>query len=1091
MLILLLALAAAALAAPPLLRVVGRPAFLILAAVLAAGFFWVLSLFVRGTFADGEALTESISWLDELHLRLDFRMDALSGVFSLIILGVGALILLYCWGYFDRNRRRLALFAAELVLFALAMYGLVNADSLLLLYIFWEITSVLSFLLVDYFGEQATSRRAANMALMVTTLGGLAMLVGIVLFGTSSGVWYLSEIPEIEDLAAVPNVTTAVVLILAGAITKSAIAPAHFWLPGAMAAPTPVSAYLHSAAMVKAGIYLVARLAPEFHVIDSWYLVILPLGLLTMLMGGWMSLRQTDLKLILAYGTVSQLGFMMSVISVGSRATMLAGLALVTAHSLFKATLFMVAGAIDHTTGTRNTEELSGLGRRQPLLLVIAVLAAASMAGIPPLLGFVAKESALEAILEESLLAGMPGNIMLLVLVVGSVLTMAYSCMFLYGAFATKPADHASGGGTSPAVEEMHPVGPLLWLSPAALTALTILFGLWQEPLNAALDFHLDATLPAAPGEEVHDLALWHGFTLPLLLSAIIIAGGALLFFQRHLLEHAGFRLAALGNADTAYDAVLAFFHKLSLKLTASTQRGSLTFNLTVIFLVLIALPLATLIAGDRTTARLEVANSPWQAMAAVIIVVACAAITRVHNRLSGVILAGVTGYALAVIFALQGAPDLALTQVLVETIVMVIFMLVLRKMPTNVEWRAPARFNRARAWLAVAVGFTVTVVGMFAMNARSHNPISGEMPRLAEDIGEGRNAVNVLLVDLRGWDTFGEITVLVIAATGIASLIYGTRSFRQESRRPTLTATGRRWLAAGVDTEKAQNRALMVDVATRFAFPTMIVVSVYFFFAGHNAPGGGFAGGLVAALAFALRYLAGGREELREALPIDAGRILGVGLLTSAVGVLWPMFLGEPPLTSHVLHLDIPLIGEVHVASALVFDLGVYLIVVGLVMHILTSMGGQIDRDEADRRQRARDRARGLSRANRRRREAARLAAQRSTSAEARRRAKLATNARGSGGRSGSSDAATAVKDREEDRAEGESGSSTGASSLTEHLGENLPDRDEAVDPAADAVTAQEEPDPAQEPLFNTPEDIPSSEQQPGRSPNTNDQES
>lgn len=971
MLILLGALAVAAILAPPAIRLLGRPAFGLLALVPAAGFAWVLSLFISGPLGRGEAIVSHHGWLPMLSLNFDLRLDPLAGLFSLIILGVGALVLFYCWGYFDSNPRRLSVFGAQMVCFALAMFGLVCSDAMLLMYIFWELTSILSFLLVGYYGERASSRRAAGQALMVTTLGGLAMLVGIIVLGRTAGVWHFSELTALahsHDIAGTPYITAAIVLILAGALTKSAIAPAHFWLPGAMAAPTPVSAYLHSAAMVKAGIYLVARLAPDLHLAVAWHLVIIPIGVFTMLMSGWIALRQKDLKLILAYGTVSQLGFIISVVSVGSREAMLAGLALTFAHSLFKATLFMIVGAIDHTTGTRNVAELSGLGRRQPALCALACLAAASMAGVPLLLGFVAKEAALDAIVHEELLVGMPGNMFIVGLVLGSILTMAYSCVFLHGAFATK------NGEVSPAVNTMAHINAALWVPPAILTALTIALGVAPGPLSRAITAHLDATFGPSTAHAHDYLAAWHGFGVPLALSAVILVGGAILFWQRKVLRMVSLELPALGSADAAYDAVLVFLRNLSLRLTASTQRGSLIINLGVIFVVLTVLPMVVLIAGQRNDVRMELWTTPWQALICVIIVIMAVGATRTNNRLSGVIMVGVTGYGLGMIFALHGAPDLMLTQVLVETIVMVIFMLVLRKLPTQTEWTGTPRGNRARAWLAIAVGVSVTVVTLFAINARTRPTIAEHIPDLAYDIGHGRNAVNVLLVDLRAWDTLGEISVLVIAATGVASLIYGTRSFARESHRPTLTALGRRWLSAGADTEKAQNRSLMVDVVTRMTFPTMMAVSAYFFFAGHNAPGGGFAGGLVAALAMALRYLAGGRRELEEAFPIDAGRILGVGLLASALGAVWPMFFGRPPLTSQVWELAVPLIGEVHVPSALLFDAGVYLIVIGLTLHILGSLGAQIDSDEALRRQRARDRARSMARAAGRRRREAKL---------------------------------------------------------------------------------------------------------------------
>ncbi|MDR7330326.1 Na+/H+ antiporter subunit A [Corynebacterium guangdongense] len=983
MLVLLIALILAAAVAPLLIRLIGRIAFAVLAIVPAAGFAWVLSLFINGTFEDGGALWFHAEWVPSAHLNIHLRLDSLAALFSLIILGAGALVLLYCWGYFDSNPPRLAKFGGEMVSFAAAMYGLVISDSFLLMYVFWEITSVLSFMLVGYYGERASSRRAAGQALMVTTLGGLSMLVGIILLGRQTGVWHLSQIPKFNDLAETPYILAAVLLILAGALSKSAIAPAHFWLPGAMAAPTPVSAYLHSAAMVKAGIYLVARLAPDFRVIDGWHLTVISMGLFTMLLGGWMALKHKDLKLILAYGTVSQLGFIMAVTAIGSREAMQAGLALTFSHTLFKAALFMIVGAIDHATGTRDVRELSGLGRREPLIAALGWISALSMAGIPPLWGFIAKESALTAVLEEDLLVGMPRQLMMVGLVVGSVLTMTYALYFLHGAFATKPADHPSGGGTSVAVEEMEKIGPTLWLAPAVLSALTVLFGLWPKPMDVAIGAHVANVDKATPADEAAHLALWHGFTVPLLLTAVIVALGAVLFWQRGVLAQAQFEKPALGSADHAYDAVLNFFRNLSLRLTASTQRGSLSVNLAVIFMVLILLPGIALITGERTDVRVILWDNPWQGLASAIIIVAAVAVTLVSNRLSAVILVGVTGFSIAFIFASHGAPDLALTQLLVETIVMVLFMLVLRKMPTEIDQAQTTKYQRLRAWLAIATGLAVTVVAMFAMNARITEPASALIPDLAYEIGHGANAVNVILVDIRAWDTFGEISVLVVAATGVASLIYRTRSFSRGSRRPTLKVQGRRWLASGVESERAQNRSLLVDVTTRILFPSMIVLSLYFFFAGHNSPGGGFAGGLVAGLAFTLRYLAGGRAELEEALPIDAGKILGTGLLLALAGAIWPMFLGQPPITSHIWDLTLPLIGDMHVPSALLFDAGVYVIVVGLIKHILDSMGAQLDLEEEMRKQRARDRARSMQRAAEHRRRQAQRQAARSASRE------------------------------------------------------------------------------------------------------------
>ena len=962
MLKLLIALTAATLAAPVLLRTVGRAAFGLLALVPLGGFIWVARLFATGVFRDGGEVKAAFTWMPSTNLNLEFRLDALAGLFSLIILGIGALVLFYCWGYFDSNPRRLAKFGFELTFFATVMYGLVIADNFLLMYVFWELTSVLSYMLVSYYGERASSRRAAMQALMVTTLGGLAMLVGINLLGFKAQIWKLSEIPQITDIENTPAISAAIVLIMLGALTKSAQSPWHFWLPGAMAAPTPVSAYLHSAAMVKAGIYLVARLAPDLSAVNTWHLVVLSTGGFTMLLGGWMALKQRDLKLILAYGTVSQLGFITTVIGVGSREATMAGLAITFAHSLFKATLFMIAGAIDHTTGTRDIHELSGLGRKQPLLATLAVISAASMAGIPPLFGFVAKETALDAILHEELLVGMPGKITLVVLVAGSILTMAYSLYFVYGAFATKGQPWAEG--QSPAVRDMHSPGPKLWLSPAVLTACTVGFGLWPAGLSAPINEYLNVRFPDVEDAE---LALWHGFTVPLALSGVIIFAGALMFWQSDVVAKAQFERPALGDANAVWDALMDTLRRWSLKLTASTQRGSLTINLAVIFTFLAVVPLAALILGDSNNIRMQVWDNVWQGLAVTVMagLAFFAAVQR--NRLSGVIMVGLTGYFMALIFVLHGAPDLALTQALVETIVMVVFMLVLRKMPTETEQRNED--NRLRAWLSIGTGVSVVTVAMTAMSARVAEPISKYMPELAYEIGHGRNTVNVLLVDLRAADTYGETLVLVIAATGIASLIFGTFRFDPESRRPTLSTTKARWLASGVETETAQNRSILVDVVTRLLFPSMMLLSAYFFFSGHKAPGGGFASGLVAALALTLRYLAGGRSEAEETLPVHPGKVLGIGIMFTTAAALAPMFFGMPPLTSSYAEFSVPLIGDVTVPSALIFDAGVYIIVVGLIMHVLASMGAYLDREEDTRKQRARDRARKLQAKNEQRR--------------------------------------------------------------------------------------------------------------------------
>ena len=969
MTVLLCLLIATAALAPWTISRLGRRGFPLLAVPLAAGAAWTGSHLVRHALGESGAahptLVEHYEWMPAVHLDIMLRLGPLESLFGTLVLTVGVLVLVYCGGYFHDppagQRRRLGSFAAQMVLFAAAMYGLVVADNMLLMYVFWEITSVLSFLLVGYYAERASSRRSAGQALLVTTMGGLAMLVGIVLMGHTTGHWEFSALTEpgaltLEQLHT-PAIAVAVVLLVVGALTKSAIAPFHFWLPGAMAAPTPVSAFLHSAAMVKAGVFLVARLSPTFGATDTWHLAIIPLGLVTMVMGGWMALRQKDLKLVLAYGTVSQLGFIITVTSIGTRAAMLAALALTLGHAMFKATLFMIVGAIDHTTGTRDVRQLSGLGERRPQMFIIAGLAAASMAGVPPLFGFVAKEAALEAVLDAEPLRGMPGVFTAIGLVVGSILTVAYSLYLMHAAFATKPSSHASGGGVSQPVADMQPPSRLM-LAPAwILAGAGLVTGLAPKLYDAAITPYLSQAFPDS-GDDSY-LALWHGFTVPLLLTGVILLTGLILHWQRKLVRELQFEQPALGDADDAYDWVLDMARRLSLRVTAATQRGSLPLTEATILGVFILLPIAALVMGGRNDLRMELWGTAPQGAAALLIIIAALAATRMRNRLSGVIMVGVTGYGLALVFALYGAPDLALTQLLVETVTMVVFVLVLRTLPAKTT-NQPTGLERARAWLAVAVGATAAVVGAFAMAARSSDPVSEAIPQIALDEGHGANAVNVLLVDIRAWDTFGEISVLVIVAVGIASLVFRTHTVHNLPRvttRRTRRERNPRWLTTSGSKVDAGRRPLMVVVATRFLFPSMMALSLYLFFAGHNAPGGGFAGGLVASLAITLRYLAGGRYELAETIPWSTDKVLGSGLAAAALAVFWPMILGWPPLASAVVDLEVPLIGDMHLVSPLLFDLGVYLIVIGTVTYILRSLGGRIDVETDRRAERARSR--------------------------------------------------------------------------------------------------------------------------------------
>lgn len=920
MLPVLFALTIAALAAPWCVRALGRNAFYLLALVPLGCLGWVVANW-------GSTQQVRIGWAPSVEMNIDLRFDSLTAVMCALVLGIGALILAYCARYFSDDEPRLGLFAAELTGFAAAMFGLVTSDNMVLLFIFWETTTVLSFLLVGHHAEQAVSRRAALQALLVTAAGGLAMLVGIIIVGQANGSYLLSDLLAAADPPSGVAVNVGVALLLIGALSKSAIVPLHFWLPGAMAAPTPVSAYLHAAAMVKAGVYLVARLAPVFASNPVWHPLVLTLGVASMLLAGLRSLQVSDLKLVLAFGTVSQLGLLIVLVGIGTPEAALAGVALIVAHALFKASLFMVVGIIDHSAGTRDLRQLSGIGRRAPVLCAIAILATLSMAGIAPFLGFVGKEGALSAIIGADSLAPLARITLLTGVVLGSALTVGYSARFLWGAFADKRIAAEPG---------WHAPDALFVAAPAVLAVASLAGGLaaprvdtWLAPYASTL-----------PGELLSHLALWHGLGLPLALTTVVIALGLLLFALRERIG--AVESTRLGNADRAYDATLRAMDRLSLRMTGATQRGSLPLSQTTILITLIILPTVVLALGTRTGVTLRLWDSPLQAAIGAIMIAMAIGATVLRNRLAGVLFVGVTGYGCGVLFALHGAPDLALTQFLVETLTLVIFVLVLRAFPAEIEASRTAPFKKRRALLAILVGAVVTGLAAFATAARSTEPIWPRIPTAAYQFGGGKNAVNVLLVDIRAWDTLGEISVLVVAATGVASLLFRSRRFGSVPRaadspdyRPDLFS----WLPAGRLLDR-RSRSIVLQITTRLVFPTIMVLSVYFFFSGHNAPGGGFAGGLTAGLALVLRYLAGGRYELGEALPIEAGHLLGAGLTLAAGTATTSLLLGAPPLSSAVLSVTLPVLGQIKLVTALFFDLGVYLIVVGLVLDVLRSLG-------------------------------------------------------------------------------------------------------------------------------------------------------
>lgn len=974
MLLLLAIQVVAALVAPALVRLMGRKAFWVLALAPASAAVWALSW--TSAVQRGDGPTQSVEWIPSLGIELTFRLDTLSWLMTLIVGGVGALVLVYCSAYFTTSASGLGRFAAVFVAFEGAMLGLVTADDMMMLFVFWELTTVTSYLLIGHYAERKASRRAAMQAIVITTAGGLAMLVGIILLGEAAGTYRLSEVIA-HPPQGTAAVTVAIVCLLAGAITKSALIPFHFWLPAAMAAPTPVSAYLHAAAMVKAGVYLVARFAPAYSLDPTWHWIVVVLGCGTLLLGGYRALRQHDLKLILAFGTVSQLGLIILLVGLGTRAAALAGLAMLGAHAMFKAALFLVVGVVDAATGTRDLRRLSGVGRVLPLTALAGALATASMIGLIPFAGYVAKESALEALHHDP--------VILAAVAVGSALTVAYGLRLWWGAFATKnavvPAGvtenapgvslHAGGQEDAAPAPISHPSLLLVW--PAMILGVLGLAVALLPQLGEHLLLPYADTYPE--GEPGH-LALWAGITPAFVLTLAILLSGALLFVVRDRVERWQSHRYRGPEADHVYRRFMRRLDDVAADVTAVTQRGSLPTYLGLILMVFVVAVGGPLLVGTQLPDDYVVWDDPAQLVFAAAAIASALLVTRARRRLKAVILLGIGGYAMAGLYLLHGAPDLALTQVLVETVTLVVFVLVLRRLPPYFSDRPLVASRWVRLGIGLAVGFVVAGVALVAPGARLELPVSKDFADEAVTWGGGKNIVNVTLVDIRAWDTMGEISVLLVAATGVASLVFLSRRtgaiFRaQDAKRdravwggssdpaaalrvrppaddegdvPSSAARDREWLQAG-RTLAPQRRSIVFEVVVRLLFHTMIVYSVFLLFSGHNAPGGGFAAGLVTGIALIVRYLAGGRYELGEAAPVQAGLLLGLGLFLSAgVGVV-ALLVGGSVLESWIWDIHLPLIGDLHLVTSLFFDVGVYLVVVGLVLDILRSLGAEIDR--------------------------------------------------------------------------------------------------------------------------------------------------
>lgn len=904
---------------------------------LRARVFWVTMLAPAATLAwvasiasdvhDGSPVVQDQPWVPGLGLDLRFVVDEFSLLMLGIVSGVGVLVMAYASQYFD-DEDGLGRFACLLTIFAGAMTGLVSADSLILIFVFWELTSITSYGLIGFKDTKSAARSAALQALIITGAGGLSLLAGLIMLTISTGSSTLSGLADATIGGSLAS--WAAVFILIGCFTKSAQVPFHGWLPGAMSAPTPVSAYLHSATMVKAGIFLVARLSPHLNELAPWRPMTLIFGLATMTWGGYRALRQTDLKLLLAYGTVSQLGMMMAVFGAGTPKLLFAGTALLAAHAIFKASLFMVVGIIDHSTHTRELSELSGLRKSMPLVAVTSVIGGASMAGIIGMAGFMAKEAAIVGLLDADI-AGV--NLATAIFVGASALTGAYTLRFIWGAFTDVE------GVETP----IHKPGPIL-VAPAALLMIpTIFFGLFDKwatkivsPAATALD----------QKAEVYSLHLWPGINTALILSVVAVSGGIALFAVRAPIEAAQARVGRGFDAADIFQGGLRRILAGAARFVAVVQPGSLPIYLGVILLAVVTLPLITIIGDVRLPADRVIAESPLQFVVIAATMVAAALLALSERRFASVLLLGSVGLGSASLFVIQGAPDLALTQLLVETVSIAVYVFVLRHLPSRFKAPVVSGANVLRAVVAGAVGVTVFLLMVTSVADRTAPLVDEELTALSYPEGDGANIVNVTLVDFRGFDTVGEALVLVVAALGVVSLVITNgqdpRQISQQTRaRDPKDPTPFKPLVLG-------QPSVVLDTTLNAVFHSVMIFAVYLHFAGHNSPGGGFIAGLVIGAGLILRVITG-REMLGSRFSMSPQILMGIGVLLVTGTALTSLALGNALLEHHTVQATIPVLGKVKTTSALPFDTGILLLVVGVISSFIEVLVGEPETDRAE----------------------------------------------------------------------------------------------------------------------------------------------
>lgn len=894
----------AALAAPVLGRYAGRAAGWPLAGVLLA-----VAAMVGWTYQSGTT-EQSLTWMPTIGVELALRLDGLSLVFALLVLVIGAVVLAYSAGYLPHGRH--SAFYGLMTLFAAAMLLLVLADDVVVLFVAWEATTLCSFFLIARSGSHG--REPAVRTLLVTALGGLALLTAAVVMAAGVGSTRISTILAHEIWTQDPVFTgTVAALLCVAAFTKSAQFPFQFWLPDSMVAITPVSAYLHAAAMVKAGIYLLFRFSPALAGVPMWTGLLVTAGLITAALGSVAALKRHDLKELLAYSTVSQLGFLVAMIGVGTPEALAAAIVHTIAHALFKSSLFLAVGVIDHTVGTRDIRRLGGVGARMPVTASTTILAAASMAGVPPLLGFVSKESLLEAFWDAPGAAWV-GPVLAILIAVFAIFTFAYCARLVIGAFSETADDQDSA-------TPLREASPLLWL-PVALPAAA---GLFLGLAPGLLDTLVSDAATAASGSPVDKhLSLWHGITPALILSTLVIASGVAMAVGRRRVDAILAPLRAPWSGLAIVDGIRSGTIRAGAAVARLSATTSPRRHLLIPVLCLVGLALAATVGGLDLAARVTGPSTAmdWGLLALVVAGVAGAVLSR--SRIAAVVIVGVVGFAMTAWFYSLGAADVAMTQLLVEILTVVVMVLLLRRLPRTFS-RPARRTVVAPALLALGAG-AATTAAVLALTGRRGLSDAGEYyVREGEGVTGGANIVNTILVDFRALDTLGELTVLGVAGLTIVVLLRTRRALDTREPEPSIDAS--QALADPVA------NATFVRTLTRLVGPLTVLLSVILLWRGHQEPGGGFIAALMGGAGFALIYLAAPSDNvarLRQPFLVLIGAGVVVATATGLLGYLDGSFLAPQ-------YLDI---GSLHLTSALLFDVGVYLAVIGVVLASLNLLG-------------------------------------------------------------------------------------------------------------------------------------------------------